>query len=131
MTVQIRKFDTILMPGMERAAGHAREWLQDVLGEHPTLSDASLCMTELITSALRYTESGRDGQIRVEVKYSGRFVRIEVVDDGGSATVPRLASVDEMGVSGRGLLIVAFLATAWGADRRDKGHSVWFEMGRG
>ncbi|MFB4307507.1 ATP-binding protein [Actinomadura sp. GTD37] len=113
---------------VSRAAGHARGWLRDVLGDHPVLDDASLCLSELVTNALRYTESGKDGQIRVEVTHSDELVRVEVIDDGGSNTVPHLATVDEMDVCGRGLRIVAFLATDWGVSERDEGHAVWFEM---
>lgn len=131
MTVPTVRFDALLLPGMDRAAGHARRWLHDVLGKHPALDDAALCMSELVTNALRYTESGRDGQIRVEVCHSATFVRIEVIDDGDSGSVPHLVTADETDVCGRGLLIVSFLATSWGVTQRDKGHAVWFEMERG
>ncbi|TDD29978.1 ATP-binding protein [Actinomadura sp. KC06] len=131
MTVPTLKFDTLLLPGMDRVSGHARRWLHDVLGEHPALRDASLCMSELITNALRYTESGQDGQVRVEVGHSEKVVRVTVIDDGGAETAPHLASVDEMAEGGRGLLVVAFLATSWGVDRRGAGHAVWFELGHG
>ncbi|TDC94955.1 ATP-binding protein [Actinomadura sp. 7K507] len=128
MTVPTLRFDTLLLPGMHRAAGHARRWLRDVLGEHPALDDAALCTSELVANALRYTESGQDGQIRVEVCHSDKVVRIEVIDDGGAATVPHLATAAETDVCGRGLRLVAFLATDWGVTRRDQGHAVWFEI---
>ncbi|GAA0555867.1 ATP-binding protein [Actinomadura livida] len=131
MTVPTLKFDAFLLPGMDRAAGHARRWLRDVLGEHPAFDDAALCMSELITNAVRHTESGRDGQVRVEVSHSEKIVRIEVIDDGDTETVPHLSTVDEMDVCGRGLRIVAFLSTDWGAARLDKGHAVWFEIDLG
>ncbi|WUI04259.1 ATP-binding protein [Spirillospora sp. NBC_00431] len=130
MTVPTLRFDALLLPGMDRAAGHARRWLRDVLGEHPALFDASLCMCELITNALRYTESGRDGQVRVEVGHSEKVVRVTVVDDGGAESVPRLASAGEMAEGGRGLIVVAFMATSWGVERRGEGHAVWFEIRR-
>lgn len=128
MTVPTLRFDTLLLPGMDRAAGHARRWLQDVLGDHPALDDAALCLSELVTNALRYTKSGKDGQVRVEVSHSPQIVRVEVIDDGGAASVPHLAMAGETDVCGRGLLIVAFLSTSWGVGRRDEGHAVWFEI---
>ncbi|MFG2085912.1 MULTISPECIES: ATP-binding protein [unclassified Spirillospora] len=131
MTVPTLRFDALLLPGMDRAAGHARRWLRDVLGEHPALDDAALCLSELVTNALRYTESGRDGQVRVEVSHSEDAVRVEVIDDGGATSVPHLAAVDETDVCGRGLRIVAFLTTSWGVAHRDKGHAVWFEINHG
>lgn len=130
MTVPTLKFDALLLPGMDRAGGHARRWLRDVLGEHPAFDDAALCMSELITNAVRHTGSGRDGQVRVEVSHSEQIVRIEVIDDGDATSVPHLATVDESDVCGRGLRLVTFLATDWGAIRRDKGHAVWFEINR-
>lgn len=130
MTVPTLKFDALLFPGMDRASGHARRWLCDVLGDHPALDDASLCMSELITNALRYTESGRDGQIRVEVGYSEKVVRVTVIDDGGAESVPRLARVGEMAEGGRGLIVVAFLSASWSVERRGDGHAVWFEIRR-
>ncbi len=102
-----------------------------MLGDHPALDDASLCMSELVTNAARYTESGKDGQIRVEVSHSDELVRVEVIDDGGSTTVPHLAETGEMDICGRGLRIVAFLSARWGVTRRAEGHAVWFEMRRG
>ncbi|MFF0517947.1 ATP-binding protein [Actinomadura nitritigenes] len=129
MTAPAMRFDALLLPGMDRAVGHARRWLRDVLGlEHPCLDDAALCMSELLTNALRYTESGRDGQVRVEVTYSARTVRMEVIDDGRAATVPHVAEAAELDVTGRGLLIVASIAKAWGMEPRSEGHAVWFEL---
>ncbi|MFF4235479.1 ATP-binding protein [Actinomadura geliboluensis] len=130
MTVPTVRFDVLLLPGMARAAGHARRWLQDVLGDHPALDDAALCMSELVTNAVRYTKSGKGGQIRVEVTYSDELVRIDVIDDGGAETVPHLATADEMDICGRGLRIVAHMAGDWGVAQRAEGHAVWFEMTR-
>ncbi|QKG26881.1 ATP-binding protein [Actinomadura verrucosospora] len=129
MTAPTTRFDALLLPGMDRAVGHARRWLRDVLGrEHPCLDDAALCMSELLTNALRYTESGRAGQIRVEVTYSARTVRIEVIDDGRAATTPHVAEAGELDVTGRGLRIVASIARDWGTELRGKGRAVWFEL---
>ncbi|MDL4821516.1 ATP-binding protein [Actinomadura opuntiae] len=129
MTAPTTRFDALLLPGMDRAVGHARRWLRDVLGrEHPCMDDAALCMSELLTNALRYTESGRDGQIRVEVAYSARTVRIEVIDDGRAATAPHVAEAAELDVSGRGLRIVASIAKDWGTEPRGDRRAVWFEL---
>lgn len=123
------RFEAIRIPGAERAVSHVRRWCLDQLGDdHPVLDDALLCLSELVTNAMRYTDSGQGGQVHVELGFSERAVRVEVLDDGGSTTVPCLADVDEAGVSGRGLRIVSFLASAWGAERRGRGHAVWFEL---
>ena len=70
MTVPTLKFDAFLLPGMDRAAGHARRWLRDVLGEHPAFDDAALCMSELITNAVRH--------VRHEVAHIEWLRRLEV-----------------------------------------------------
>ncbi|MEU8347566.1 ATP-binding protein [Actinomadura meyerae] len=84
----------------------------------------------MITNAVRYTDSGKGGQVRVEVSYSDEHVRVEVIDDGGAETVPHLATAAEMDICGRGLRIVAFMAGDWGVTQRAGGHAVWFEITR-
>jgi anti-sigma regulatory factor (Ser/Thr protein kinase) len=126
------RFEALVVPGVERAVAGLRRRLRDLLGAgHPALEDAELCLSELTTNALRYTDSGRGGQVRVELSITGRSVRVEVVDDGGAATVPHLRAGGHGGSepdseSGRGLWIVAELSAQWGAQRRGRGFVVWF-----
>jgi anti-sigma regulatory factor (Ser/Thr protein kinase) len=94
--------------------------------DHPAFHDAAVCITELLTNALRHTDSGRGGQMRVRLALVEGSVWAEVADDGCAASVPHLReSPDE---SGRGLRIVDAYADAWGVERRGPGHAVWFSI---
>lgn len=125
----VMRFEVLRVPGTERAAGHLRRWMRDLLGAgHPALEDAEQCLSEVVTNAVRHTVSGRGGQVRVELGYSDRAVRVEVIDDGGSEYVPRVRDMAETGESGRGLRIVAALAADWSAERRGGGHVVRFAI---
>jgi hypothetical protein len=53
-------------------------------------------------------------------------VRVEVMDQGWWSG-PRLRN-DPDETSGRGLHILATLATSWGVRRRRLGRTVWFEL---
>jgi anti-sigma regulatory factor (Ser/Thr protein kinase) len=57
-------------------------------------------------------------------------VRVEVTDRGGSE-LPELRLPDDDAEGGRGLGIVARLATRWGARRRGGRTVTWFELGQG
>src|SRR3954468_2011586 len=122
------RFEVMLFPGIPRVVSAARHVLEDLLGaDHPALDDALVCQSELITNALRYTDSGQDGgQIRIEVAYDREHTTVRVVDDGGSPTVPHLK--DEPDESGRGLGIVATLAKTWGVRQVGLKTAVWFTI---
>lgn len=93
---------------------------------HARLDDVLLCSSELLGNALRHTASGRDGgRIRVEIAHCGEAVRVSVIDDGGSATTPRVVPESD-GEAGRGLRLVDALADEWGFERRPGGMCVWF-----
>lgn len=122
------RLEVLVVPGMERAVGHVRRWLRDVVGpEHPTLYDFTVCAAEVMTNAIKYTDSGSGGRIRVEVTIAHDHLLGEITDDGGALTVPHLQPADGQAVSGRGLVIVDDLADDWDAERRDgPGFTVWF-----
>ncbi|HEY7485870.1 MAG TPA: ATP-binding protein [Streptosporangiaceae bacterium] len=106
---------------------HVRRWLRDLVGaDHPAYHDAAVCISELLTNALRHTDSGRGGQMRVQVALADGALWGEVADDGCAATVPHVR--DDPGESGRGLRIVDAYADAWGVERRGSGHAVWFSI---
>jgi anti-sigma regulatory factor (Ser/Thr protein kinase) len=119
--------EALVVPGIERAVGHVRQWLRDMVGlDHPVFHDAAVCMSELLTNALRHTDSGRGGQMRVRLAVTVEYLWAEVADDGCSATVPHIRAA--VGESGRGLQIVDSYANAWGVERRGPGHAVWFSI---
>ena len=92
-------------------------------------------MTELVTNALLHG----DGPISVQFQHeTGRGVlRVVVADATDSATVRgpvRGTTVNErraphLEESGRGLAIVAAVASRWGASVEQDATRVWFELG--
>jgi anti-sigma regulatory factor (Ser/Thr protein kinase) len=101
----------------------------------PALSDtAELLATELLTNALQHTGGGAvltatltpgpEQRLRVEVRDSlARRPR-----PPAPGAVARAVADGEHGTSGRGLILVEALADAWGAQARDEGKVVWFEL---
>ena len=90
--------------------------------------DMLLCVSELATNALLHgVPPGR--YFRVFLRCDGTVVRVEVHDSGPG--VPRIVDEDERGAGGRGLLLVAGLADAWGVRERGLGKAVWCEFGGG
>ncbi len=90
------------------------------------LDTAELLTTELVTNALVHT--GHGAVLKVTV--TGRRLRVEVRDFVRSRP-PRLPAgeeADDDATGGRGLLLVATLADAWGVRAHALGKSVWFEL---
>jgi anti-anti-sigma regulatory factor len=81
---------------------------------------AQLVASELVTNAVIHAGTTMEFTLR----YVSPLLHIAVCD--GSGQVPRIHSiVDENAESGRGLLLVDALATAWGSLVPDSGKVVW------
>jgi anti-sigma regulatory factor (Ser/Thr protein kinase) len=90
----------------------------------PECQDRSVLLTsELVTNALLH---GR-GRVRLGILAGPMTVRIEVGDDDPHH--PRLPDQSGENESGRGILIVDQLASAWGVQDGVVGKTVWFEVG--
>ncbi|MGW4237636.1 ATP-binding protein [Streptomyces sp. NPDC004749] len=99
------------------------------------VDDVLLCVSELATNALVHgVPPGRGYLLRLWWRESGPL-RVEVHDSGGGQ--PRLrepggaaagSGVAADAESGRGLLLVAAVADAWGVGERDPGKIVWCEF---
>ncbi|MEZ7006587.1 ATP-binding protein [Streptomyces sp. AD55] len=92
-----------------------------------------LIVAELAANAVRHgCVPGRDFRLALEIPPGGRLVRIEVTD-ARAERLPRRPGApgpaEEPVEGGRGLLIVAHLATRWGCDPRPGGPGkvVWAE----
>ncbi|MFM9451717.1 ATP-binding protein [Streptomyces europaeiscabiei] len=104
---------------------------------HPYTGDANetlaLITSELAANAVRHGYvTGRDFHVRLsETGGSPRTLRVEVTDTR-TERVPPLTAQEPPGdeESGRGLLIVAQLATRWAVDPRAgaPGKTVWAEV---
>lgn len=114
----------------------ARRWIRGVcvgydlahLGE-----DAELLVTELVTNAVVHART----DCVVVAEKGDDSLRVEVIDNDADVTDvqpgPDVADLqpdaDPLGPeNGRGLLIVAGLAAAWGVQERPQGKTVWFTL---
>ncbi|MFB7776068.1 ATP-binding protein [Streptomyces bauhiniae] len=86
--------------------------------------DGVLVATELVSNAVRHA---RRASVRVVVERTAQgTVRIAVADLSCTQPVACLPGLNED--EGRGLLLVAALATRWGSDERRWGKIVWAEL---
>ncbi|MFF1903194.1 ATP-binding protein [Kitasatospora sp. NPDC058218] len=123
-----------MFPRHPRSVGRARQQLlrQAYAWRVPddTVETALLLLSELVTNACRHARAPRDRLIGVRFAVTGcGLLRVEVADANPDLPEPRRAGPEDE--SGRGLELVAALATAWGAHPRGPGRIgkiVWFEL---
>lgn len=112
------------------AIAPARRWAHDLLSEAgiegETLNVMILLVSEVVTNAVGHAHSG--GQMVLTEMPSG--LRVEVSDKGAGEVAPRDAGPED--VTGRGMAIVAALATRWGVHEGAPDavwyKTVWFEV---
>jgi two-component sensor histidine kinase len=93
------------------------------------VADAAAVAAELIGNAVRHAAPLPGGVIRVAWRVFGNGTVGIRVTDGGSAAPPQVRDAEPEAIDGRGLTIVAALATRWGFERDGLGQSVWAELG--
>ncbi|HET6809661.1 MAG TPA: ATP-binding protein [Acidimicrobiales bacterium] len=112
-------------PDLVRAA---RRFVRQVLAnwELPEfVDDAELVASELVSNAVLHARTA----LRLTVSSEGLgAVRIEVYDE--NPRMPTTTATPLHATSGRGLLSVAALASAWGTEDRGDGKVVWARLGR-
>jgi two-component sensor histidine kinase len=84
--------------------------------------DVCLVVSELVTNALLHGRS--DAVLRVLQQHDS--IRVEVQDEDTRLPLP--SAPDQQALGGRGLALVAALATLWGTERTDSGKTVWAEF---
>jgi serine/threonine-protein kinase RsbW len=98
-------------PGLPRQVREARQWMAPLLASFPAADDALLALGELASNAVIHSNSRLPrGVFTVRAVILTDLVRIEVTDDGG-------VWHGQFGPDpqyGRGLSIVAALASTWG-----------------
>ncbi|HEX2417493.1 MAG TPA: ATP-binding protein [Micromonosporaceae bacterium] len=92
------------------------------------IDDAAAVATELVGNAVRHAAPLPGGVITVDWYRHSDGLEIRVTD-GGSAEVPMMRVVTPEAVGGRGLAIVATLATRWGVAPAERGRCVWAWLG--
>ncbi|MFD8258835.1 ATP-binding protein [Streptomyces griseoluteus] len=93
-----------------------------------TCESAVLVVSELVTNAVVHTASSR---VVCELADHDGLVRIAVRDEGCAPGEPHPAQERPDEEHGRGLLLVAALCRAWGAQEYGPGLLVWAELDRG
>lgn len=118
---------TLQLDQSVEAPGTARTFVQEMavrsgLGAvTPTLL---LLTSELVTNAVVHGQ----GPLRLKVYVRDRDVVLEVMD--ASPRLPEQRARRELAESGRGLLLVALLARAWGVEKHGQGKTVWCSLSR-
>ncbi|MET7637172.1 ATP-binding protein [Streptomyces sp. NPDC005438] len=97
-----------------------RQEIRDVVDCPHLAEDAALVATELATNALLHGGPGGECSLDVE---RGRSITITMTD--GCALPPTVTKAETCDESGRGLLIVQSLASAWGCDVAERGKRTW------
>ena len=109
------------------SVGAARRFVRDVLMSRQVadgvVDTVELLTSEVVTNAIIHGRSGP--HLAVEVGDS--VIRVAVRDLSPAVPVRQLSRPDA--VSGRGVVIVEELASAWGVERERNGSKrVWFEV---
>ncbi|MEU6095583.1 ATP-binding protein [Streptomyces sp. NPDC047079] len=92
-----------------------------------TCDTAALVVSELVTNAIVHTAGE---YVVCELHDSGELVRIAVQDEGCAPGEPHTGPQRPDEEHGRGLLLVAALCQAWGAQEAGPGLLVWAELAR-
>ncbi|WP_406464799.1 ATP-binding protein [Streptomyces sp. NBC_01622] len=86
------------------------------------IGDLKLLTGELVANSVTHTQAA----CVVCVQWTGKRLRVEVTDVDSTLPVPTQAlSTDE---HGRGLFLVAAMATEWGSQPCAAGKKTWFEL---
>jgi anti-sigma regulatory factor (Ser/Thr protein kinase) len=120
-----------VFPGHPDQVAAARHFVSRALASCPAETDVVLLTSELATNAVQHSATGRGGTFAVSISHGPGRVRITVSDDDGSAGHPVMtAGTDELATTGRGLILVDFLAARWGhvAKTGPSPAIVWFEV---
>jgi len=104
------------------AARHFTSEAVQSLGAGRVAADAELLVSELAANAVIHAGT----PMRVSVLCHHHRVRVEVRDD--NPALPRLLAPEPFAMSGRGVMLVDSLATAWGINGSHRGKTVWFEL---
>ncbi len=107
----------------------ARHQLRELLHDWPSddqIDSAELLVSELLANVLRHTDGDAWLVAEITDRSGQRCMRVEVTDS--SDDLPHKRKPGELASSGRGLVLIEFLADAWGVAPRGEGKSIWFEL---
>ncbi|MGQ0845553.1 MAG: SpoIIE family protein phosphatase [Sporichthyaceae bacterium] len=115
------------LPAAASSAAQARKFVAHALEDAGLLAlrdDALLLVTELVTNSFLHAGT----TVTLDVRTDLHTATVAVSD--GSRGRPAPTPSDSTRESGRGLLLVDALATAWGTQHDPTGKTVWFRLGQ-
>jgi hypothetical protein len=122
------RFELAAHPGSAAQARHlTRARLTGWAVCEDTCDTAELIVSELVTNAIVHTASRH---VVCELHDGGDLVRIAVRDEGCAPGEPHSSPQRPEEEHGRGLLLVAAMCTAWGAQETGPGLLVWADLPR-
>jgi anti-sigma regulatory factor (Ser/Thr protein kinase) len=121
---------TVTFPGLPAIVPAARRFVRGVLAGTPRADDMELIVCELAANSIRHTPAGeKGGEFTVTVSTGDGWSRIEVSDAGtGQWNLLGDAAEDAEREHGRGLAIIAALASKLGHDVTPEGQTLWAEI---
>lgn len=114
------------LPAAPEAAGIARRLVRETLedaGAAHVMDDALLVMSELATNAVRYGAEPIRAYADIE---NGNLVM--AVEDGRASDLPYPRVLTATEPNGRGMHLIAAMASRWGWDRSAHSKVVWAEI---
>ena len=101
-----------------------RQFLRDCLPDvdPDVVHTATLLASEIAANVVEHART----EYQVRVRRSERNLRVEIAD--GSSVIPAVRDLAVDADRGRGLLLLAGLADAWGVEEAPTGKDVWFEL---
>jgi serine/threonine-protein kinase RsbW len=121
----VTKRSAIELPGTLGSVPAARRYVRTVLG--PEYDDVELAVSELVTNAVRHSDSARDGKVTLELAVGPGRVRVDVTDAGSATDHPQLTELPAGSEHGNGLKIVRAISNKWGVKVTPGGTTVWCE----
>lgn len=117
-----------VFPGQPAQVAAARAFVAAALTGCPAREVLLACVSELSSNAVAHTASGAGGVFAVEVSRPADGRAVVAVTDAGGSGEPSVSEAGELAEGGRGLALVAALATRWGHHAGPGGgRTVWAE----
>jgi serine phosphatase RsbU (regulator of sigma subunit)/anti-sigma regulatory factor (Ser/Thr protein kinase) len=99
-------------------------WLHSWGVTDDLVETAQLCVSELVTNAVIHAGT----PARVTARLDDERLLVLVQDHGNRGAARRAEEHDPSDISGRGLMLVEALSSAWSAEHSADGTTVWFEL---
>lgn len=116
------------LPPVALSVPEARRFVREALarlGAAGACDDAETLVSELATNAVLHART----PFTVEVSRDGATVRVCVLDL--SPKEPRARAYGTGSTTGRGIRLIASVASDWGVEPQGRGKTVWFEVPAG